>query len=125
VIDVEGKALDVLRFCVCEVDVTEAASFDDILETTAKALRRLLEDDDSEDRTFAVRLVLDGSPGVGVLLMHAQSRCLDRIRRLASSVGQGRIWIEQVRARGGAPLFSEWAVGTQNASTDFVGGGLW
>ncbi len=119
--DVEPKALDVLRFCVCEVDVAEAASFDAILEMTASALRRLLEHDDSEDRILVVRIMLDGSPGVGVLLARAPSRCLDPIRRLATGIGRGRIWVEQVLARSGAPLFCEWTVSTEDSAPHFAG----
>jgi len=89
VINLESKALDVLRFCVCEVDVAEAASFDAILEATARALRRVLKTTIAKtgpSRPPGARRIA----GVGVLLMHPPSRCLDRIRasRPASARGE-------------------------------------
>jgi len=116
IIGLESRALDVLRFCICEVDVADAPSFDAILHATAMQLRRLVEEDDSDDRVFAVRVVLEGVPGVGALLSHAPSRCLDQIRRVATRVGEGRIWIEEVHARSGMPLFCQWTVGSVHGS---------
>jgi DNA repair protein SbcD/Mre11 len=116
VVSLEHRSLDVVRFCGCEVDVSDARNLDDILDAVGHRLRALLGDDDSDDRVLAVRIVLEGMPGIGALLSCSPERCLHWIRATALEVGDARLWIEQVRARAGAPTCTEWIVGSADAT---------
>jgi hypothetical protein len=107
----EHRSLDVIRFCSCVVDVSDVQTLDDILDMVGRELVTLLEDDDSEDRVLAVQVVLAGVPGIGALLSISPARCLHWIRTVAAEVDEARIWIEQVRARGGPPVHAEWIIG--------------
>jgi len=110
VVAVELRSLDVIRFCTCEVDISEAETLDDILDAVSRRLAMLLDGDDSEERVFAVRIVLDGVPGIGALLAHAPARCVREIRAVAREVGEARIWVESVQARGRAPVSARWTM---------------
>jgi DNA repair protein SbcD/Mre11 len=116
VVGFEHRSLDVIRFCTCEVDVSEAERLDDILEAVERRLKTLVGDDDRDDRVLAVRLVIDGVPGVGALLSCPAQRCLHWIRGVARQVDEARLWIEQVRARAGAPICTEWTVGSADTT---------
>jgi hypothetical protein len=115
VVGVEGRAVDVVRFCECAVDVSEVDTVDDIIGLVGRTLGDLARNDRNEGRVFAVRLVLEGAPGVGALLSWSPSRCLRWIRSVANTVGEGRLWIEQVRMRVGAPVYAEWALAPDDA----------
>jgi DNA repair protein SbcD/Mre11 len=127
----EHRSLDVVRFCACEVDVSAAETFDDILGLVRSSLATLV-DKGGEGRALAVRLVLEGAPGIGVLVSCSPERCLHWIREVARAVDEARLWIEQVWVRAGAPVFTEWMVcpsGTTlghpgmnaGAATEFLG----
>jgi DNA repair exonuclease SbcCD nuclease subunit len=97
---IDHRAVDVVRFGRITVEVTYAASLDDIVDLSTMELGRSIPDD---DRVHVVRLVLTGAPGIGVLLEHAPERSLSRLRAAATKVAGGRIWIAEAWAEGAEP----------------------
>jgi DNA repair protein SbcD/Mre11 len=114
----EHRAVDVVRFGRVGVSVTDAASLDDIVELATAELGRSIPDD---DRVHVVRLVLDGTPGIGALLDHSPERALSRLRGAAARVADGRIWIEEAWAEGTEPPM-RFRVGPCTASPEFLPG---
>jgi DNA repair protein SbcD/Mre11 len=111
---VEHRPLDVVRFSAAKIDVSEAASLDDILGRVVRELEPLLADDD--ERLHAVSVVLDGAPGVGALLSHAPEQCLRAVRHVARDLAPERLYVAEVWAEGAEPLQGGWSVGALHSS---------
>jgi DNA repair exonuclease SbcCD nuclease subunit len=91
---VEQRDLDVLRWSMCVVDVTDTATVDEIYEQVREALQQVL--DAADGRPVAARLVLRGSSPVHSAL-HADSKhWIQEYRALAAGLGGAGIWLEKV-----------------------------
>jgi len=87
--------LEVLRWAVCNVDVSGAATADDVVDHVCQALERELTA--SGGRPLAVRVRLLGAcKAHGELAAHHE-RWTNEIRTVATDVGNGTLWIEQVK----------------------------
>jgi DNA repair exonuclease SbcCD nuclease subunit len=100
IVRVEHRAVDVVRFEGILVDVTDAASLDDVVDRSTAELRSIPDD----GRVRVVRLLLDGAPGIGTLLSHTSGRVARVLRAQACRVTDGRVWIEQIWAQAAEPL---------------------
>jgi hypothetical protein len=89
---VEHHALDVMRWAVCEVDVSAAADADAALDSARTALQRELEAADG--RPLAVRLQFSGASAAHETLQAHPEQWIAETRALAGRVGE--IWIEKV-----------------------------
>ena len=99
---VEHRDLDVLRWAVVEVDVSDARSGEHVVDACRAALQRKLEDaqSDSQSRPLAARLIIRGrSHAQGELAAHPE-HWTSELRVAATDLGD--VWIEKVllRARG-------------------------
>jgi DNA repair protein SbcD/Mre11 len=91
----EFKALDVLRWEHCNVDVTEAANEDDVLADVAANLASLRET--SNGLPLAVRVEITGASPAHSKLHADPDRCVNQIRNAAIEVGVDRLWIEKIK----------------------------
>ncbi len=95
IISATHRDLDVLRWAVCNVDVSGAATADDVVDHVRQALERELAA--SGGRPLAVRVRLLGAcKAHGELAAHHE-RWTNEIRTVATDVGNGTLWIEQVK----------------------------
>ena len=94
VIAVEHRDLDVMRWSLCELDVTASETVDDIYEQIRGGLQTVL--DAAEGRPVAVRLVLQGSCSAHAKLHAGREHWIQEYRALAAGLGGGGIWLEKV-----------------------------
>ncbi|KYF62554.1 metallophosphoesterase [Sorangium cellulosum] len=111
---VEHRALDVVRWCACEVDLSPAASADDIVDFTREQLEQRLAEADG--RTLAARVILCGATPAHAALRADFERWTGQIRAIANDLGGG-LWIERVLSRTLAPL----EVGALEERDDAIG----
>jgi DNA repair protein SbcD/Mre11 len=86
--------LDVLRWSLCEVDVTACENIDDIYDQVRGALQHAL--DTAEGRSVAARLVLQGVCPVHSRLHAEAEHWIQEYRALATGLGGAGIWLEKV-----------------------------
>ena len=94
VTELEPLALDVFRWAVCAVDLSEARTAGDVMEQVRRSLQK--EREDAEDRPLAVRVRLQGATGMADELAARPEFWLQRIRMLGAEMGSGDIWIEKL-----------------------------
>lgn len=92
--EVEHRDLDVMRWSLCELDVSASDSVDDIYEQVRERLQSAL--DSSEGRPVAVRLVLKGACSAHSTLHADRERWTQEYRALATGLGGAGIWLEKV-----------------------------
>jgi DNA repair exonuclease SbcCD nuclease subunit len=94
ILAVEHRDLDVMRWSLCELDVSASESVDDIYEQVREGLKSAL--DNAEGRVVAVRLVLRGSCSSHAILHIGRERWIQEYRALATALGGAGIWLEKV-----------------------------
>jgi DNA repair exonuclease SbcCD nuclease subunit len=95
--DVRHEPLDVVRFCVCEVDLSAAHDAHDAVE-----LARLRLSDHARDaggRLLAARVVLRGASRAHAQLARDEERWLPQFQACALDVAEGAVWLEAVHVR--------------------------
>jgi DNA repair exonuclease SbcCD nuclease subunit len=92
--EVEHRDLDVMRWSLCELDVSASESVDDIYEQVNEGLQCAL--DSAEGRPVAVRLVLKGACIVHSILHADREHWTQEYRALATGLGGAGIWLEKV-----------------------------
>jgi exonuclease SbcD len=95
VVSVAHRDLDVLRWAVCNVDVAGAPTGDDVVDQVRQALERELVA--SDGRPLAVRVRLLGACKAHSELAAHHERWTNEIRTAATDVGNGTLWVEQVK----------------------------
>lgn len=98
----EHRALDVVRWSFCEVDVSDAQSGLDAVDLARAALEQALGEADG--RTVAARLVLRGHTRAHAALHADLEKWTQQIRLAANDAGGEGLWLEQVRVATGAPV---------------------
>jgi DNA repair exonuclease SbcCD nuclease subunit len=91
---VEHRDLDVMRWSLCELDVSTSKSVDDIYEQVREGLQSA--SDAAEGRPVAVRLVLQGACSAHSALHAERERWIQEYRALATGLGGAGIWLERV-----------------------------
>jgi len=94
IVEVEHSDLDVMRWALCELDVTASETVDDIYEQVRQGLQSAL--DAAEGRPVAVRLVLQGDCSAHSALHADRERWIQEYRALATGLGGAGIWLEKV-----------------------------
>jgi exonuclease SbcD len=92
---VEPRALDVVRWAVCEVSVEDARGTDEVLDRVADALR--VAHGEAEGRLLATRVVLTGRGGAHAELSAHREHWAAEVKALALNLAPEEIWIEKVR----------------------------
>ena len=93
---VEHKNLCVVRWCLCEVDGTDAIDVDDIVDRACKEIKREL--DCNEGQTLAIRLSIHGSCDANHMLSSDPEKLINEIRAAAAQYSDS-IWIEKVKIK--------------------------
>jgi DNA repair exonuclease SbcCD nuclease subunit len=101
VITAEARALDVVRWCVCELDASKASSADDVVDLARQMLAREL--DAAGHRTVAVRIIVRGATRAHPVLQSDPERWEAELRRAATELAD-ELWIEKVVFRTEAEL---------------------
>ena len=94
IVGVEHRDLDVMRWSLCELDVSASETVDDIYEQVREGLQSAL--DSAEGRPVAVRLVLHGTSYAHATLHADQERWIQEYRAMATGLGGAGIWLEKV-----------------------------
>jgi exonuclease SbcD len=92
---VEHRALDVVRWAVCDVDAAGAGSADDVVELARAALDRAVSA--SEGRTVAARVVVRGVTRAHAALVAHSDQWEGQIRLAGRDVAGDELWVERVR----------------------------
>lgn len=100
-VETEFQALDTIRWERSEVDVTDVATTDSLLESIASELRS--QHQASDDRALAIRMTLTGTTRLHRELQSQQEHWTDEVRALGIDVGRGDLWIEKVILQTQAP----------------------
>lgn len=94
VVDVEHRELDVFRFCLCPVDLSGAATEDEVSEKVIKAVE--LDMDRNPDKSIALRLRLTGNTTMHNELQRNREKWLNEFRAALTDRSGETIWIEKV-----------------------------
>ncbi len=94
IVEVEHRDLDVMRWVLCELDVSTGETADDIYEQVRQGLQLAL--DAAEGRPVAVRMVLQGDCSAHSVLHADRERWIQEYRALATGLGGAGIWLEKV-----------------------------
>jgi exonuclease SbcD len=92
---VEHRALDVVRWAVCEVDGADAGSADDVVELVRVALGRAVSA--GEGRTVAARVVVRGATRAHAALAAHGDQWEGQVRLAGRDVAGDELWVEKVR----------------------------
>ena len=95
VASVAHRALDVVRWAVCDVDATDASSADDVVELVRGALDHAVSA--SESRTVAARVVVRGVTRAHAALVAHDEQWETQIRLAGRDVAGDELWVERVR----------------------------
>ena len=92
--EVEHRDLDVMRWSLCELDVSASETMDDLYEQVREGLQLAL--DAAEGRPVAARLILQGACSVHSTLHADRERWTQEYRALATGLSGAGIWLEKV-----------------------------
>ncbi len=92
---IEHRALDVVRWAVCDVDCAGAADEDEVLRRVEASLRAAVQDADG--RLLATRLVLRGGCAAHDALVLGQVRVDADLRLRAGELWGDAVWVEDIR----------------------------
>jgi exonuclease SbcD len=91
---VEKFPLDVLRWALCSVDLTDAAEKREVLESARKAIEN--ERTSADGRPIAMRIRFEGATGISDELAAYPERFEQQIKALGAEIAGGDLWIERV-----------------------------
>jgi DNA repair exonuclease SbcCD nuclease subunit len=91
--EVEECKLDVLRWAICEVDLSECETTDIVYEAIRQAFEQEL--DVTGGDTLALRLVLTGKSPVHAQLLDRTAQWTEEFRGITASLGE--MWLEKVK----------------------------
>lgn len=93
IMKVEERELDVLRWAVCEADLSGCETTESVYDAIRSAFEEELES--SDGKTTAVRLILTGKCPVHAQLLERTAQWTEEFRGIAAS--QGNLWLEKVK----------------------------
>ena len=100
--EVEHKEIDVLRWSIGSVDVSEAESAGDVVDLVSAVLEE--EAGKSDGRPLALRLIIAGNSKAHAGLIANPEQCINDIREVATDISTGDIWIEKVKIKTAAQI---------------------
>lgn len=95
IVEMEHISLDVLRWALCEIDVSYTEEFDDVYEQVRDSLRTIYLE--NEQKMLVVRVVLQGATDLCGALLTAQDEVINNIRSISYEIAPEEIWIEKVK----------------------------
>ena len=91
---VEFRPLDVVRWDLATIDVSNAVSVDDLLALCSTRIESA--HDAADGRILALRLVLSGQTSLHDSLLAKRHYITNEIRSIASDVSSGDVWLEKI-----------------------------
>lgn len=91
---IEHLSMDVVRWAACPVDVTDAATLDEVYDRVEPVLRAAASH--AGNRLLAARIRLIGPCAIHSRLHAKREQVVNACRALADSVGPGDLWVEKV-----------------------------
>jgi DNA repair exonuclease SbcCD nuclease subunit len=92
---IEHRTLDVVRWTLCDIDISGADSMEDLLDRTRSRFEE--ESRNAGDLLIAARVQFRGAFDAHVDLVGDPEKWISEIRAAATDVSGGTIWIEKVR----------------------------
>jgi DNA repair protein SbcD/Mre11 len=92
--EVEMIPLDVLRWVVCRVDLTDVVEMKEVLERARKAIEN--KRTSANSRPVAMRIRFEGATPISDALAAYPERFEQRIRALGAEIAGDELWIERV-----------------------------
>jgi DNA repair exonuclease SbcCD nuclease subunit len=92
VIETEAHHLDVFRWCISRLDVSDCETIDSVAELVQQTFQEGLEK--AENRPIGIRLILEGATPVHGLLHEKSDFCTEQFRNIAA--GLSEVWLEKV-----------------------------
>jgi DNA repair exonuclease SbcCD nuclease subunit len=114
---VEHRALDVVRWCTRDVDVTGSSSTDEVIDEVRRALQTLAAA--GEGRTLAVRLRITGTTAAHAALIGELEQHENEIRAAATDVSDA-LWLERLEVRTQTPIDLDRLAQRDDAAGRFV-----
>lgn len=102
IIEVEHKEIDVLRWGIRSVDVSEAETVGDVVDLVSAVVAE--EAGKSNGRPLALRLMITGNSKAHARLIANPEQCINDIREIATDISNGDIWIEKVNIKTAAQI---------------------
>jgi len=100
--EAESLPLDVLRWALCSVDLTDAAEMREVLERTRKAIEN--ERTLADGRPIAMRIRFEGATAISDELAAYPERFEQQIKALGAEIAGDDLWIERVENAVGGKL---------------------
>ena len=100
--EAESLPLDVLRWALCSVDLTDAAEMREVLERTRKAIEN--ERTLADGRPIAMRIRFEGTTAISDELAAYPERFEQQIKALGAEIAGDDLWIERVENAVGGKL---------------------
>ncbi len=94
-VTIEHHSLDVLRFYICEVDLTNADSDEDFTSFVCSGIEELA--DANKGYMLALRIRLIGHTKLHGHLLEDMERYIHEVQNAATMIAGDRIWIEKVK----------------------------
>jgi len=91
---IDKISLDVLRWTLCDIDLTDVEDIRDVLEHVRKAIEQ--ERASAEDRPLAMRIRLQGATKISDELAAYPERLEQQIKALGAETACDDLWIERV-----------------------------
>lgn len=95
IVEHRHQPLDTVRWAVCEVDVADAMSGDDVVQLARKSLGEAAGQADG--RLLAARIVLLGATRAHAALLREPEKWIAELRAMSLDLGQGDVWLERVK----------------------------
>jgi DNA repair exonuclease SbcCD nuclease subunit len=116
IVAVEHRALDVLRWSLCPVDLAECATTDLAIDAVRQAMEA--QQANAEGRPLAIRLQLVGKSPLHAELHRDSAALTEEFRGLAA--GLGEIWLEKVQFATQRPVTHAANLGEETPMADLV-----
>lgn len=116
---IEHIDLDVMRWCVCELDVSGKETVDDIYSLLEDNLQQLL--DNADGRPIAVRLILSGVSAAHSRLNLEREYWLQEYRALSNRLSGAGIWLEKISIKTRLPVSADDLAAREDALGGLLG----
>ncbi|WAA13442.1 metallophosphoesterase family protein [Fervidibacillus halotolerans] len=116
-VTVEHRNLDVLRWYLCQVDLSDVTTDVDF---TAKVSDVISETIENEPHPVAVRVVLHGRTDLHSRLLQERERYVSEVKNAAQISGGNQIWIEKVKFKTEPPYEENWQGEHKDAISEMI-----
>jgi len=93
-VSVTFMPVDVLRWKICQLDVTDVTQADEVVDKARGAVTESLQN--VEGRPLALRFIIEGASPVHKKLHSQSDRWTNEIRAAATDAGLGNVWVEKI-----------------------------